>query len=85
MNPSPLDFLLNKNDINDFDGLLCASNIDFIPEVHVSCHLDSTVIRIGHGVRGWINVDQCNMEIQNISIGIIQNELISLVSIECEL
>ena len=74
MSPTPSDFILNKNDINDFDGLLCASNIDFIPEVHISCHLCSTWIRMGDGIRGSLKVDQCNMEIQNISIGVLQHE-----------
>ena len=69
-----VDTFLSKSNINDYDGLLCASSTDFVPEVHISCHLDSENLQMRDCISGTIKVDQCNMAIKDISVGIVQNE-----------
>lgn len=70
----PIDTYLSKSNINDYDGLLCTSSTDFVPEVHISCHLDSSKLQMADCVSGSLKVEQCNMAIQSISVGIVQNE-----------
>ena len=81
----PETFTINKNDINNFDGLLCIvsihdfyimikSDVDFIPEIHILCNINSSNTRMVEGIKGTIKVEQCNIQIHNISVGIVQNE-----------
>ena len=81
----PETFTINKNDINNFDGLLCIvsiddlfimmkSDVDFIPEIHILCNISSCNTRMVEGIKGTIKVEQCNIQIHNISVGIVQNE-----------
>ena len=51
--------------------------MDFVPEVHALCKIHSSHICADEGISGVLNVDQCNMEIQSISVAIVQNETIS--------
>lgn len=51
--------------------------MDFVPEVHALCKIQSSNICMGEGVSGVLNVDQCNMEIQSISVAVVQRETIS--------
>ena len=45
--------------------------------MHISCHLDSENLQMRDCISGTIRVDQCNMAIKDISVGIVQNESIS--------
>ena len=42
--------------------------------MHISCHLDSSKLQMADCVSGSLKVEQCNMAIQSISVGIVQNE-----------
>ena len=54
------------------------SNIDFVPEVHATCRVRSSSVNIADGISGVLTVEQCNMAIQSISVGIVQNEQLSM-------
>ncbi|KAK8812691.1 hypothetical protein WA538_004549, partial [Blastocystis sp. DL] len=81
---TPEELYISKNDINDFDGLLCASDVDFVPEVHATCKIHSSHICMSEGISGVLNVDQCNMEIQSISVAVVQQETIKVRNVERE-
>lgn len=51
--------------------------MDFVPEVHATCNIQSADVKIMDGIKGSIQVDQCNMDITSISVGIVQNENLS--------
>jgi len=51
--------------------------VDFVPEVHATCKIHSSHICMSEGISGVLNVDQCNMEIQSISVAVVQQETIS--------
>ena len=51
--------------------------MDFVPEVHATCKIHSSHICMSDGISGVLNVDQCNMEIQSISVAVVQQETIS--------
>ena len=49
-----------------------------MPEVHATCRVRSSSVHIADGISGVLTVEQCNMAIQSISVGIVQNEQLSI-------
>ena len=48
-----------------------------MPEIHITCKVASSWIHIRDGISGALTIEQCNMEIQSISVGIVQTEMLS--------
>ena len=48
-----------------------------MPEIHVTCKVASSWIHIRDGISGTLMIEQCNMEIQSISVGVVQTEMLS--------
>ena len=48
-----------------------------MPEIHITCKVAYSWIHIRDGIYGTLMIEQCNMEIQSISVGVVQTEMLS--------
>ena len=72
--PLPLTLTISEEDLQMVERPSCSSKSDFCPVVNITCNLSTSEVKFADGVRGTICINQCSPNIQNISVGLVQNE-----------